>query len=151
MSSPLPNWGNVVGVASDGWSLKSAIDELGYLGFSASQVGIATHQDTVLQIQVMGDSDSRTTDHPGMTRRLLLISRHFPEIDSAILAGTLAANLSNYPDSNLAGLLTYMGVLGEEASRYERDFRKGTSLVTVNAGRRAAIAGLVLQRINAMS
>ena len=151
MNGTISNWGNVVGVFSDAWDLKSAIDELGYLGFSASQVGVATYQEIAQEIEAMGDVLARAVTANGMARRLLRISRGFPGIESALVAGTLAANLSHDPHADIVGLLKQIGVQGPDALNYENEFRKGQSLVTVNAGPRAAIARVVLKRVHSMS
>lgn len=144
-------WGNVAGVFLDAWDLKSALDELGYLGFSASQIGVATDLASARQIEAMGDSPSRSLSSKGTARRLLSLSRTCTETESALLAGTLAANLSHFPDSDLTELLCRVGVDESEAREFVDEFHHGHSIVTVNAGIRAPIAAIVLKRVRTYS
>jgi len=71
-----------------------------------------------------------------------------PAIGPAIAGGTLAAILSSAAagaaTAGVAGALIGLGIPEEEASYYEREFKAGRTLVTVNAGSRVPEAQAIL-------
>ena len=73
-----------------------------------------------------------------------------PGIGTAIAGGTLAAILSSAAAgaaaAGVAGTLIGLGIPEEEANYYDREFRAGRIVVTVDAGRRLQEAQSILSR-----
>jgi hypothetical protein len=148
----------VVGLFSHRSAAEAAIRDLQDAGFGEDRIGVAM-QERVEQ----GDLLEATGGEPaegaakgavsgGLVGGLigllgsLLIPGVGPVLAGGVLASTLAGVGVGAATGGLLGALIGLGVPEEDAEHFDRGFRAGGTLVTVNAGPRTAEAAAILGR-----
>jgi uncharacterized protein (TIGR02271 family) len=151
----------VVGLFPDATRAERAIRNLKDAGFSDSQIGVLM-QDRAEERKLATDTGTKAGESAaagaigggvlgGIVGLLagvgaLVIPGIGPIIAGGALASTLAGAGIGAAAGGLLGALTGMGIPEEEARYYERGFRGGGILVTVEAGARATEArGILLE------
>ena len=145
-------WGTVVAAFENDAEAQAAIQELRYLGFSASQIGFATRLDNGPHFHAVSRLILPTWFATAWG--LEILAGTMPGIGSAIAGGILAVLLSNNravgdTSSGPAGALIDLGVTDNDAQHYEGELAAYKTIVTVKAGSRAEIANIVLNRATA--
>jgi len=158
------NRGTVVGVFSSRAAAERAIEDLHSAGFDHSQIGIAARDTgssgTLESTDNAGDTDSEAGTGAmtgalagaglGALAGLGILAGVIPIVGPAIAGGTLGILLSNAAAgaglAGLAGALVGAGMSEEDAGYYQSEFESGRTLVTVDAGSRAADARMIMQR-----
>lgn len=149
----------VVGVFEDRSQANQAVTDLHAAGFTDKHIGVATQH-------VEGVSDARVSDAGsqaesgavagaltglglGALAGLGVLSGVIPVVGPAIMAGTLGVVLSNAAAgagiAGLVGALVGAGIPEEEATYYQGEFEAGRTIVTVDAGARAAEAAAIIR------
>ena len=146
----------VVGVFTDRAAAESAVAALEQAGFTHEHLGFAGHGDP---------ASTEGTDHAagalkGAARGSLsggavggllgalatvLIPGIGPVIAGGLLAGIVAGAVAGGAIGGIGGALTGMGVPKHDAEYYEKEFRGGRTLVTVDPGDRRAEAEQIMR------
>jgi hypothetical protein len=160
----------VAAVFSDRTQAERAIDALRSAGFTGDQIGVAM-RDRTEQGELIEETDSSAVEGAvsgalgggllgGVAGFLvgLVSALAIPGIGPIVAGGALATALGaaggtavagagiGAAAGGLVGALSGMGIPEEEARHFETGFRSGGTLVTVNAGHRAAEALGILER-----
>ena len=140
----------VVGVFEDRAPAERAIEDLRRAGFRDDQIGIVTPSGEVAAGGPAGSPPETDTGGGAATGAVtggvlggilgaaasLLIPGLGPVLAGGILAATLGGAAIGAAAGGLLGALTGMGIPEEEARYYEREFRSGRTIVTVQANGR---------------
>ena len=147
--------GTVVGLFQDQPSAEAAINRLTAAGFREDQIGVAVkdreRQDALTESTGTQAAEDATKGAVGggvvggvigllAGVGALAIPGVGPIIAGGALASTLAGAGIGAAAGGLLGALVGMGVPEEEAKHFERGFKEGGILVTVQAGDRAELA-----------
>jgi hypothetical protein len=153
----------VVGVFTDRAAAESALADLERAGFTNEHIGYAGHGDAAAR---EGEAVAREgADHAGGALKgaaggsvtggvvggilgalaTALIPGIGPVIAGGLLAGVVAGAVAGGAIGGLTGALTGMGVSKEDAEYYDREFRGGRNLVTVDAGERRTEAEAIMR------
>lgn len=148
----------VVGLFSHRSAAEAAIRDLRDAGFAEDRIGVAM-QDRVKQADLLEDAGDQAAEGAatgavsgglvgGLVGLLgsLLIPGLGPVLAGGVLASTLAAAGLGAATGGLLGALVGLGVPEEDARHFDRGFRGGGTLVTVDAGARTADAVAILAR-----
>jgi len=147
----------VVGVFDNEQDARDAIRDLKETGFTDTQIGMAAplKDDTA----VFTDGSAKTAAAgavaglgTGALWSLGILAGVLPGIGPAIAGGTLAAIVSSATIGAAAGGLAgaFVGrVADEDAERYEKEFRAGKIVVTVQAEDHADTARAIIDRYRA--
>ncbi|WP_165250267.1 general stress protein [Paludisphaera soli] len=149
----------VVGVFEDRRQANQAVTELHAAGFTDKHIGVASQY-----ADGAGDAASTADDTDagsgavtgaltglglGALAGLGVLSGVIPVVGPAIMAGTLGVVLSNAAAgagiAGLVGALVGAGMPEEEATYYQGEFEAGRTIVTVDAGARAAEASAIIR------
>jgi len=146
----------VVGVFTDRAAAESAVGDLERAGFTHEHIGFAGHGDPAAKEgadhaagALKGAAGGSVTG--GVVGGLLgalataLIPGIGPVIAGGLLAGIVAGAVAGGTIGGIGGALTGMGVAKEDAEYYDREFRGGRTLVTVDAGDRRAEAETIMR------
>jgi hypothetical protein len=137
----------IVGLFSDRSDAESAVIALEKAGFTHEHIGFAGHGDA---------TSAETTDHAGGALKgaargslsggavggllgalaAVLIPGIGPVIAGGLLAGIVAGAVAGGAVGGIGGALTGMGVSKQDADYYDKEFRGGRTLVTVEPGDR---------------
>jgi TM2 domain-containing membrane protein YozV len=146
----------VVGVFTDRAAAESAVAALEQAGFTHEHLGFAGHGDP---------ASTEGTDHAGGALKgaargslsggavggllgalaTVLIPGIGPVIAGGLLAGIVAGAVAGGAIGGIGGALTGMGVPKQDAEYYEKEFRGGRTLVTVDPGDRRAEAEQIMR------
>lgn len=155
--------GTVIGVFETHEHARKAVHDLKQAGFGEDQIGVASTNRDTIQSKEKGTADEGDESYAGEGALtgvaagagigalwgLGILAGALPAIGPAIAGGTLAALLSSAAAgaaaAGLAGALVGLGIPKDEAEFYEGEVRAGKTIVTVNAGSRAADARSILQ------
>jgi TM2 domain-containing membrane protein YozV len=146
----------VVGVFTDRSAAESAVVALERAGFTNEHIGFAGHGDPVSKEAgdhaggaLKGAASGSLTG--GVVGGLLgalatvLIPGIGPVIAGGMLAGIVAGAVAGGTVGGIGGALTGMGVSKEDAAYYDKEFRGGRTLVTVDAGDRRMEAEKIMR------
>lgn len=146
----------VVGVFTDRAAAESAVVALERAGFTNEHIGFAGHGDRAAKEgtdhaagALKGAASGSITG--GVVGGLLgalataLIPGIGPVIAGGLLAGIVAGAVTGGAIGGIGGALTGMGVSKEDAEYYDKEFRGGRTLVTVDAGDRRADAERIMR------
>jgi hypothetical protein len=146
----------IVGVFADRSAAESAVVALEKAGFTNEHIGFAGHGDPVVKEgadhaggALKGAAGGSLTG--GVVGGLLgalataLIPGIGPVIAGGLLAGIVAGAVTGGAIGGVGGALTGLGVSKEDAAYYDREFRGGRTIVTVDAGDRRAEAEVILR------
>ena len=156
-SEPVGERATVIGLFRDSRAAERAIRELKDLGFTDGQIGVLM-QDRTQERQFALDTGTKAGEGAGavgggvvggLVGLLAGVGAlAIPGVGPIIAGGTLASVLAGAgvgaAAGGLIGALVGMGIPEHEAGFYERGFREGGILVTVDAGARAGEARQVL-------
>jgi len=152
--------GTVIGAFESTVAAQAAVNELRSMGFTESQIGVASKSGDVTG----GHSTTDTEENAGTGAAtgaamglgagalwgLGILAGVLPAIGPVIAGGTLAAIAASAATGaaagGLAGALLGMGVSEDDVKYYDTEFTSGRTIVTVDAGARAADAQRVLAR-----
>ena len=152
--------GTVVGLFQDQASAEAAIQRLTAAGFRGDQIGVAVRdrdqQQTLTEGTGTQAAEAAATGavSGGMVGGLVGLlagvgALAIPGIGPIIAGGALASTLAGLgigaAAGGLIGALVGMGIPEEDAKHFERGFKEGGILVTVNAGSRADEARQALE------
>lgn len=156
--------GTVVGLFQDQPSAEAAIQRLKAAGFTEQQIGVAV-RDRERQETLIEDTGTQAAEEAtkgavgggvvgGVIGLLagvgaLAIPGVGPIIAGGALASTLAGAGIGAAAGGLIGALVGMGVPEEDAQHFERGFKEGGILVTVQAGDRTEVARQALTEAGA--
>jgi hypothetical protein len=160
MNMSVATRGTVVGAFESTVAAQAAVNELRSMGFSEAQIGVASKSGSVDGGHVTGDADENAGSGAatgaamglgaGALWGLGIMAGVLPAIGPVIAGGTLAAIAASAATGaaagGLAGALLGMGMTEEDATYYDSEFTQGRTIVTVDAGARAADAQRVLAR-----
>jgi hypothetical protein len=148
----------VVGLFGHRSAAEAAIRDLRNAGFAEDRIGIAV-QERVEQgdlLEDMGGEPAEGAAKGGVSGGLvggllglvgsLLIPGLGPVLAGGVLASTLAGAGIGAATGGLLGALIGLGVPEEDARHFDRAFREGGTLVTVDAGARTPEALAILAR-----
>lgn len=148
----------VVGLFGRRSGAEAAVRDLREAGFGNEQIGVAM-QERVEQADVLEDLGGEPVEGAakgavsgGVVGGLLgllgslLIPGLGPVLAAGVLASTLAGVGIGAATGGLLGALVGMGVPQEDAMHFDRGFREGGTLVTVDAGARTSQALAILAR-----
>jgi hypothetical protein len=146
----------IVGVFTDRAAAERAVVALERAGFTNEHIGFAGHGDPVTKEgadhaagALKGAASGSLTG--GVAGGLLgalaaaLIPGIGPVIAGGLLAGVVAGAVAGGAIGGVGGALTGLGVSKEDAEYYDREFRGGRTLVTVDAGTRRAEAEQIMR------
>ncbi len=152
--------GTVIGTFETSSQAQAAVNELRSMGFTEAQIGVASKSTDV----VGGNSVTETEENAGSGAAtgaamglgagalwgLGILAGVLPAIGPVIAGGTLAAIAASAATGaaagGLAGALLGMGVSEDDVRYYDTEFSRGRTIITVDAGTRAADAERVLAR-----
>lgn len=152
----------VIAVFDDRSEAQRAIDQLKRAGFTEKEIGVTARD--VDDVARRGDKGDKGETHAkegaiagvatgagvGALWGLGILAGVLPAIGPAIAGGTLAAILSSAAagaaTAGIAGTLIGLGIPEEEANYYDREFRAGRTVVTVQALGRQAEAQAILRQ-----
>ena len=152
----------VIAVFDDRTQAQRAIAELKNAGFTEKEIGVTTRDEDSGDGKLARASDKGDTHATegavagvaagagvGALWGLGILAGVLPAIGPAIAGGTLAAILSSAAagaaTAGVAGALIGLGIPEEEASYYDKEFREGRTVVTVQAFGRQGEARSILQ------
>lgn len=148
----------VVGLFSHRSAAEAAIRDLRNAGFEDQRIGVAV-QERMEQGDLLEDAGSEPAEGAakgavsgGLVGGLLgllgslLIPGLGPVLAGGVLASTLAGVGIGAATGGLLGALVGLGVPEEDARHFDRGFREGGTLVTVDAGARTPKALAILSR-----
>jgi hypothetical protein len=152
--------GTVIGVFDSHTSAQAAVNELRSMGFTDSQIGVASKSGDVAGAHDTTDTEENTAGGAatgaamglgaGALWGLGIIAGVLPAIGPVIAGGTLAAIAASAATGaaagGLAGALVGMGMSEEDVKYYDTEFSRGRAIVTVDAGVRAVEAERVMAR-----
>ncbi len=152
--------GTVIGTFDSATQAQAAVNELRSLGFTESQIGVASKSDTVSGAHSTTDADENAGEGAatgaavglgaGALWGLGILAGVLPAIGPVIAGGTLAAIAASAATGaaagGLAGALLGMGVSEDDVKYYDNEFSRGRTVVTVDAGTRFADASRVLSK-----
>jgi hypothetical protein len=150
----------IVGTFDDRTHAQQALHELRRSGFSEDLIGVASADrpaasGTLSEEPVAGSAGDREQSYAGEVATagaatgagvgalwgIAVLSGALPAIGPAIAGGALAAVLSSaaagVAAGGLTGALIGLGIPKEEAEHYDREFRAGRTIITVQADGRA--------------
>jgi len=146
----------IVGVFADRGAAESAVVALEKAGFTHEHIGFAGHGDPVSKEgtdhgagALKGAASGSLTG--GVVGGLLgalatvLIPGIGPVIAGGLLAGIVAGAVTGGAIGGIGGALTGMGVSKEDAEYYDKEFRGGRTIVTVDPGDRRAEAERIMR------
>jgi TM2 domain-containing membrane protein YozV len=146
----------IVGVFADRAAAESAVVALEKAGFTNEHIGFASHGDPAANEgtdhaagALAGAASGSLTG--GVVGGLLgalatvLIPGIGPVIAGGLLAGIVAGAVTGGAIGGIGGALTGMGVPKEDAEYYDKEFRGGRTIVTVNADGRRTEAEMILR------
>ncbi len=146
----------VVGVFADRADAQSAVRALESAGFTNEHIGFAGHGQPVTEEgrdhtagALKGAAGGSVTG--GVVGGILgalataLIPGIGPVIAGGLLAGIVAGAVTGGAIGGLGGALTGMGVTKEDAEYYDKEFRGGRTIVTVDAADRRAEAEAIMR------
>ena len=146
----------VVGLFTESGYAEGAIRELKQAGFTADQIGVATHDRLEPpDPPTHSDEGSETATVGALTGGVigsllgLLGSLLIPGVGPILVGGVLASLLGagvGATAGGLIGALIDIGVSENDAQHFEAGLRTGGTLVTVNAGGRTGEALAILTR-----
>ena len=151
----------VVGTFETASQAQSAVSELRSMGFAESQIGVASKSSeeivgahTTTNAEENAGEGAATGAAVGLGAGALwglgILAGVLPAIGPVIAGGTLAAIAASAATGaaagGLAGALLGMGVSKEDVEYYNTEFTRGRTVVTVDAGDRAADASRALAR-----
>jgi uncharacterized protein (TIGR02271 family) len=153
----------VIAIFDDRGRAQAAIEQLKGAGFTEREIGVTARDGEAEDGQVLRDAGKGETHAKegaitgvaagagvGALWGLGILAGVLPAIGPAIAGGTLAAILSSAAagaaTAGLAGTLIGLGIPEEEAKYYDREFRAGRTVVTVQAMGRQAEAQTILQQ-----
>ncbi len=156
--------GTVVGLFHNQADAERAIQRLKQAGFSDNQIGVAI-KDRERQQELIEDTGTQAAEGAatgaigggvlgGVIGLLAGVGAlAIPGVGPIIAGGTLASTLAGAgigaAAGGLLGALVGMGVPEEDAEHFDRGFKAGGTLVTVNAGSRAEEARMCLYETGA--
>jgi len=138
-----------VGVFEDRADAQRAVDELQRMGFSDDRIGIALQEETEGTRTVPAEHEESKAGTGaaagaaagaglGALWGLGVVAGMLPAIGPVIAGGTLAAVLASAATgaavTGLAGALIGLGIPEDEAEYYEEEFKRGRTIVSVDAG-----------------
>ena len=148
----------VVGLFSHRSAAEAAIRDLRNAGFEDQRIGVAV-QERMEQGDLLEDAGSEPAEGAakgavsgGLVGGLLgllgslLIPGLGPVLAGGVLASTLAGVGIGAATGGLLGALVGLGLPEEDARHFDRGFREGGTLVTVDAGARTPEALAILSR-----
>ena len=152
--------GTVIGVFDSHTQAQSAVSELRSMGFTESQIGVASKSGDVTGAHDTTDTEENAASGAatgaamglgaGALWGLGIIAGVLPAIGPVIAGGTLAAIAASAATGaaagGLAGALVGMGVSDDDVKYYDTEFTRGRTIVTVDAGARAVEAESVVSR-----
>ena len=158
----------VIAIFDDRTQAQRAIDQLKRAGFTEKEIGVTARDGDEGANQVARDGDKSQTHAKegaiagvaagagvGALWGLGILAGMLPAIGPAIAGGTLAAILSSAAagaaTAGLAGTLIGLGIPEDEANYYDKEFRAGRTVVTVQAMGRQAEAQSILQQAGGRS
>lgn len=146
----------IVGLFADRAAAESAVQALERAGFTNEHIGFAGHGDPAVKDgtehasgALKGAASGSLTG--GVVGGLLgalatvLIPGIGPVIAGGLLAGVVAGAMAGGAIGGIGGALTGMGVSKEDAEYYDREFRGGRTIVTVEAGDRRTEAEMIMR------
>jgi TM2 domain-containing membrane protein YozV len=146
----------IVGVFAERSAAESAVRSLEQAGFTNEHIGFAGHGDPTTKEgadhaagALKGAASGSVTG--GVVGGLLgalataLIPGIGPVIAGGLLAGVVAGAVAGGTIGGIGGALTGLGVSKEDAEYYDREFRGGRTLVTVDAGSRRVEAEKIMR------
>ncbi len=150
--------GSVIGVFTSQSQARSAVDELRRLGFTESQIGVASKREHLPGSSQETDAVDSTTAGAttgaavgigaGTLWGLGILAGVLPAIGPVIAGGTLAALVGSAATGaaagGLGGALLGMGLTEEDAGYYDAELTNGRVIVTVDAGSRVKTAEQVI-------
>jgi len=150
--------GTVIGVFDSHTKAQAAVTELRGMGFTESQVGVASKSGDVAGAHATDDAEEDTATGAatgaamglgaGALWGLGIIAGVLPAIGPVIAGGTLAAIAASAATGaaagGLAGALLGLGMSEDDVKYYDTEFTRGRAIVTVNAGARATEAERVI-------
>jgi uncharacterized protein (TIGR02271 family) len=152
-----------IAIFDDRAQAQRAIEQLNRAGFTEKEIGV-TARDSGSESADRGAADGQKETHAkegaiagvtagagvGALWGLGILAGVLPAIGPAIAGGTLAAILSSAAagaaTAGLAGTLIGLGIPEDEAEYYDKEFRAGRILVTVDARDRLQEAQSILTR-----
>ena len=152
--------GTVIGVFDSQASAQAAVNELRSMGFTESQIGVASKSGDVTGARDTTDTEENASTGAatgaamglgaGALWGLGILAGVLPAIGPVIAGGTLAAIAASAATGaaagGLAGALVGMGVSDDDIKYYDTEFTRGRAIVTVDAGARAVEAEGVVSR-----
>ena len=155
MAGEIEARGMIVGVFENQIDAQGAIRELKADGFNETHIGFVAP--AKYGTAIFTDASTKTAEAgavvgfgTGALWGLGIAAGFLPGIGYAIAGGALAVILSNAAvgagAGGLGGALIGLGFAGEDAQRYDTEFKAGNIVVTVNAGERADTAREILER-----
>jgi hypothetical protein len=145
----------VVGLFSQPGSAERAIRELKLSGFTADQIGVATHDRPEHPDPPTSDNGAEAATVGALTGGVigslvgLLGSLLIPGVGPILVGGVLASLLGagvGAATGGVIGTLIDIGVPETDAQHFDAGLKGGGTLVTVNAGNRTKEALAILQR-----
>ena len=146
----------IVGVFADRPAAESAVVALEKAGFTHEHIGFAGHGDPAVKDgaehaggALKGAAGGSLTG--GVVGGLLgalatvLIPGIGPVIAGGLLAGIVAGAVTGGAIGGVGGALTGLGVSKEDAEYYDKEFRGGRTIVTVDAGDRRTEAEMIMR------
>ncbi|HEY8815854.1 MAG TPA: hypothetical protein VIP57_12220 [Candidatus Dormibacteraeota bacterium] len=146
----------IVGVFTDRAAAESAVVALEGAGFTHEHIGFASHGDPATKEggdhaagALKGAASGSLTGGAvgGLLGALaaVLIPGIGPVIAGGLLAGIVAGAVAGGTIGGVGGALTGLGVPKEDAEYYDKEFRGGRTLVTVDAGDRRMEAEKIMR------
>jgi hypothetical protein len=149
MATNNPEFSTAVGVFDDRADAQRAVNELRRMGFSDDRIGVA-YQDEAEGTRATPASHEESKAGTGAAAGAAagagvgalwgigIAAGMLPAIGPVIAGGTLAAVLASAATgaaaTGLAGALIGLGIPDEDAEYYEEEFKRGRTIVSVDAG-----------------
>lgn len=157
--------GTAVGVFHSHEQAQRAVKELRRLGFSETQIGVASKQGAIRgasnteAVALDTTAGAATGAAAGLGIGALwgigIAAGLLPAIGPVIAGGTLAAIAASAATgaatAGLAGALLGAGLSDEDVAYYDDEFKQGRVIVTVNAGSRNSEAEIVISQYEGYS
>lgn len=148
----------IVGVFFDRRNAQAAVTDLRNAGFSEEQLGVVSHDENEHGAAIVEGDAIATGAITGVAAGagmgalwgMGIAAGLLPAIGPVIAGGTLAAILASAAAgaaaASLVGALVGMGISGDEAEYYDKEFRAGRTVITVHTDGRAEEARMILDR-----
>ena len=151
----------VVGIFETPQNAQQAVMELKAMGFTQDEIGVLSRNKSgdVVGKNTAGDPSNVAEGAAagaaagagiGALWGLGVLAGVIPGIGPAIVGGTLGILLSSAAAgaaaAGIAGALMGAGVPEDEAAFFEEEFKRGRTLITVRAGKRAEASQQLIQR-----